>query len=139
MPGNNLRPTKSYYLGENEACDLAQGPCEYRTMKGNYEVSVTPSRPIRHLEILQVTVKAKNETLTPLVADLAGMEIAMGLIRPKLGKTSEHEWKGSFTLPTCELKEMNWRLRLLLQDEQKNNFQITYRFKSLNEGSRPQE
>ncbi len=136
---DEARDARIEILGENEECDLGAGPCEYRTMKGNYEVSVTPSKPIRHLEILRITVKSKDNKLTPKVADLSGVEIAMGLIRPQLVKTSDHEWVGSFTLPTCELKKMNWRLRLLLQDPQKNNFQITYRFQSINEGSRPQE
>ena len=136
---DEARVARIEILGENEECDLAVGPCEYRTMKGNYEVSITPSKPIRHLEKLRITVRSKDHKLTPKVADLAGMELAMGLIRPKLVKTTDHEWVGSFTLPTCELKIMNWRLRLLLQDSQRNNFQITYRFKSINEKSRPPE
>ncbi len=129
---DEARDARIEILGENEECDLSVSPCDYRTMKGNYEIEISP-RPVHHLKKLRITVRSKDKKLIPRMADLSGLEIAMGLIRPKLVKTSDDEWVGSFTLPTCELKKMNWRLRLLLQDHQKNNFQVTYRFSSIND------
>ncbi len=123
-------------LGDNEECDLSNGPCEYRTVRGNYEVTISPF-PVKHLQRLRVTVRSKDKKLVPKLADFIGVELAMGLIRPKLVKISETEWVGSFTLPTCELRTMNWKLRLLLQDPEKNNFEIKFRFMSINDQWQP--
>jgi hypothetical protein len=61
------------------------------------------------------------------------VERAMGPIRPKLTKVSDTEWVSSFRLPTCELRNMHWKLRLLLQDPKKENYEIKFRFSSINE------
>lgn len=127
---DEARDSRIETLGESEDCDLSKETCMYRTVKGNYEVEISP-RPVRHLQKLKIIVRSKDQKLTPKLADFIGVELAMGLIRPKLVKTSDTEWVGSFTLPTCELKTMNWRLRLLLQDPKKNNFEIKYRFSSI--------
>jgi len=56
----------------------------------------------------------------------------MGLIRPRLVKTSDHTWAGSFNLPTCDLKDMNWNLKLLIQDQKNQKHEIKFRFSSIN-------
>jgi protein SCO1/2 len=126
---DEARDARIETLGENEECDLTKEPCMYRTVKGNYEVELSP-RPVRHLQKMRIIVRSKDQRLTPRLADFIGVELAMGLIRPRLVKTSDTEWVGSFTLPTCELKTMTWRLRLLLQDAKKINYEIRYRFSS---------
>jgi len=121
-------------LGGNEECDLGKEICTYVAPDGGvYELSLYP-RPVRHLEKVRLTVKSKkSHNLTPKLADLVGQEIAMGLLRPKLVKTNDNSWVANFTLPTCELRNMNWKLRLLLQDNRRENFEMKFRFSSLND------
>ncbi len=121
-------------LGGNEDCDLGKDVCSYTAPDGGvYELSLFP-RPVKHLEKIRLTVKSgKNHRLTPKLADLVGLEIGMGLLRPKLVKTNDTTWVGKFTLPTCELKNMNWKLRLLLQDNHRENYEIKFRFSSIND------
>ena len=123
-------------LGVFDDCDLSKTPCEYRTVKGKFEVELIP-RPVKHLTRTKIIVRSKERRLTPRVADLVGLETAMGLIRPKLVKTSDTEWVGGFRLPTCDLKDMHWKLRLLLKDPDQNNFEITFKFASINEFPEP--
>lgn len=119
-------------LGVFEDCDLSKTPCEYRTVKGKFEVELSP-RPVKHLQRTKIIVRTKELRLTPKLADLEGIELKMGLIRPKLVKLSDTEWVGGFRIPSCDLKDMHWKLRLLLRDPDKNNFEITYKFESFNE------
>lgn len=121
-------------LGGNEECDLGKESCSFTAPDGGvYELALTP-RPVKHLEKIRLTVKSKNNhRLTPKLADLVGLQIAMGLLRPKLVKTHDRTWVANFTLPTCELKNMNWKLRLLLQDNRNENFEMKFGFSSIND------
>lgn len=119
-------------LGGNEDCDLAKEDCYYVTPSGEkFDVSLSP-RPIHHLEKIKVQVKSKNDKLIPKVADLVGVELAMGLIRPVLYEDGDWTWSGEFILPTCDLRGMHWKLRLLLQDREQENYEVTYKFSSIN-------
>lgn len=121
-------------LGANTECDLSRKDCEFITDNGiKYQVQVGP-RPVKHLRKTRITVSIKNEdfTLTPKVADIIGEELVMGLIRPKLEKVSDRKWSGEFTLPTCDLRTMHFFVRLLLQDKTQENYEIRYRFSSIN-------
>jgi protein SCO1/2 len=129
---DEARSARLRVLGENADCDLGKGPCEYFTGAGErFEVELTP-RPVPHLERVKLTVRARGHRLTPKLADLVGVDLSMGLIRPKLTPVNDRTWVGNFRLPTCELREMNWKLRLLLQDKSQENFEITYQFSSIN-------
>lgn len=129
---DEARDARVEVLGSNADCDLSQTPCEWRTMKGVYAVELSP-RPVKHLQETRITVRSKDNKLTPKLADFIGVELSMGLIRPKLVKISDTEWVSSFRLPTCELKNMNWKVRILLQDNLKNNFEVKFGFSSINE------
>lgn len=119
-------------LGTNESCDLSKTNCEFVTDDGiKFEAELSP-RPAMHLKKTQLRLRTKTHKLTPKVADFVGVELAMGLIRPKLVKTNDDTWVAGFTLPTCDLGKMNWKLRLLLQDSKKDNHEIQFRFSSIN-------
>lgn len=119
-------------LGGNDECDLAKENCYYVTPKGEkFDVELSP-RPVHHLEKTKVIVRSSSERLTPKLADLQGQEIAMGLIRPVLYEEGKGAWSGEFTLPTCDLRTMHWKLRLLLQDSEQENYEVTYGFSSIN-------
>lgn len=125
-------------LGGNEECDLGIEPCLYITPGGSkFEVELSP-RPIKHLDRIKMIVRSSDQRLIPKVADLVGIETAMGLIRPKLTKTTDDTWVGGFRLPTCELNSMNWKLRLLLVDKDKENNEIKFRFSSINGRGEPE-
>lgn len=119
-------------LGFNQDCDLGKESCTFITDEGiRFDVDILP-RPVKHLVKNQISVRSKDKRLSPKMADLIGVELTMGLIRPKLIKTAEHQWKGEFILPTCELESMSWNLRLLLQNAEKENHEIKFRFSSIN-------
>lgn len=119
-------------LGGNEDCDLSKEDCYYVTPSGEkIDVELKP-RPVHHLEKTKVIVRTKNERLVPKVADFVGVELAMGLIRPVLYEDEKGVWSGEFILPTCDLRNMNWKLRLLLQDKEQENYEVTFKFSSIN-------
>lgn len=129
---DKARAERIRMLGGNEECDLGKEPCMYITSGGSkFEVELSP-RPIMHLEPIKMTVRSSDQKLIPKVADLVGLELAMGLIRPKLTKTTDNTWIGGFRLPTCELREMKWKLRLLLEDSKRENNEIKFGFSSIN-------
>jgi protein SCO1/2 len=121
-------------LGGNKDCDLSEKACEFITENGvKYVAEITP-RPVKHLRKNKITIRIANDayTIVPEVADFIGVELVMGLIRPKLQKGKGNVWTGTFQIPTCDLRTMHFTLRLLLKDAQKENYEIRYGFQSYN-------
>ncbi|ASD63314.1 SCO family protein [Bdellovibrio bacteriovorus] len=103
-------------LAENPDCDLAtQAPCEIATSQGHFQVEMNP-RPVREAQETSVKVRTLNTSWVPLLLDFEGVEQDMGFIRPLLSPSQDgasHE--ATYELPVCELSEMRWRVRLVLQ------------------------
>lgn len=98
-------------LDENNACDLSKGPCEIQ----DYQVSISPI-PVVPEKDFSVTVKLLKPTAAkPLEIDFEGVDLNMGYIRPKLSYVDEGLYRAQFYIPSCELQEMQWRVRLLVE------------------------
>lgn len=103
-------------IDENKKCDLSKTSCKL----GDYEVSISPL-PITTEKNYTVKVKLLNPEVTvPSELDLQGFEINMGYIRPKLIETEPNIYSGKFYIPSCELPEMLWRARLILETPKGN-------------------
>lgn len=97
-------------IGENKNCDLAKNPC----VLNGYEVSIGPYPIIteKDFEVKVTTTKAEGK---PIEMDFEGVENDMGYIHPKLTQTSDQTYTGKFHIPVCELPEMLWKARLILE------------------------
>jgi protein SCO1/2 len=97
-------------LDENNSCDLSKGPCEIQ----DYQVSISPI-PVVPEKDFSVTVKMlKSTAAKPLEIDFEGIDLNMGYIRPKLSYVEDQLYRGEFYIPSCELQEMQWRVRLIV-------------------------
>lgn len=99
-------------LGENKTCDLSKAPCEIE----GYKMSLGPL-PITSEKEFTVTVETTSPKGKPQEVDFEGVEKNMGLIRPKLEQVNGNKFKGMFSIPVCELQEMKWRARLILETD----------------------
>ena len=97
-------------LGENKTCDLSQGPCEV----GGYKMSLGPF-PLTTDKEYTVTVEGKTSLGQPMEVDFEGVELDMGLIRPKLKESAFDTFSAKFEIPVCELQQMKWKARLILE------------------------
>lgn len=98
-------------LDENNACDLSKGSCEIQ----DYHVSISPI-PVVPEKDFTVTVKLLKPTAAkPLEMDFEGVDLNMGYIRPKLSYVDDGLYRGQFYIPSCELQEMQWRIRLIVE------------------------
>lgn len=97
-------------LGENKSCDLSKTPCEI----DGYKMSLGPF-PITSEKEFTVTVETNLSKGKPLEVDFEGVDKNMGLIRPKLEQINGNKFKGTFSIPVCELPQMKWRARLILE------------------------
>lgn len=105
------RDQKIEVLDENNSCDLSQHPCRALS----YEVSLSPV-PIVPEKDYNVYVKLlKPSKSLPLEIDFEGLSLNMGYIRPKLYQVRENLYRGEFYIPACEVQEMDWKVRLILE------------------------
>jgi hypothetical protein len=75
----------------------------------------------------------KSDNLSkPIEVDFEGIEQNMGYIRPKLMLSDSLTYKGHFYIPSCELPQMQWRARLILQTP-KGQKGMNFYFKSSSE------
>ncbi|AFY02101.1 SCO family protein [Bdellovibrio bacteriovorus] len=116
-------------LGENLNCDLAsQTFCEISTIQNTYRIEMTP-QPVQEAQPTTVTVHIKNSISTPLLLDFEGVEQDMGFIRPVL-TGSGNTYQTSFELPVCELSEMQWRVRLVLESQNRERAALQFYMKT---------
>lgn len=102
-------------LAENATCDLAsQAFCEISSEHGTYRIEMSP-QPVQEAQPTTVVVRVKDATSAPLLLDFEGVEQDMGYIRPMLTGTGD-TYQALFELPICELSEMQWRVRLVVQN-----------------------
>lgn len=115
-------------LGENKNCDLAQSTCEV----AGYKMSLGPF-PITSEKEFTVKVESKSPLGKPMEVDFEGVDLDMGLIRPKLTETRMESYSGKFEIPVCELPEMKWRARLILETPNGSK-SLLYYFSSTKKG-----
>ncbi len=117
-------------LGQSKNCDLGSGICSYKHVDhSEYKVRISPV-PVKTERNLHVEVDVNSNGLMPVELDFEGIDVNMGLIRPKLLKAGSQKYKSGFSLPVCELKEMRWKVRLILQDPSGALFSVLFHMKS---------
>ena len=115
-------------LKENLNCDLSETDCRVMTFDNNIIAMSLSPKPIESEKDLQVKVSLTSDFYTPIEVDFEGLELNMGLIRPKLKLDAKHNFfLGEFYLPICEINEMTWIARLIVKD--KNNQLGAFKFK----------
>lgn len=120
------REKKVELLDENNSCDLSKTPCKVL----DYEVSLSPL-PIVPEKDFNVYVKLLNPLKSPpLELDFEGVTLNMGYIRPKLYQVRDNLYRGEFYIPACEVQEMDWKVRLIVETT-KGKKAIGYYMKSV--------
>lgn len=104
-------------LGKNNTCDLNLSNCKIKTPDNEtIEVSIE-KRPLKTQELLKIKVTLSPQSkLTPQEVDFTGLNLNMGLIRPKLKPEGNGVFTGTFEIPICEIKKMTWNVRLLTKE-----------------------
>lgn len=117
-------------LGENKRCNLSQKICT-QNLQNNARLTLelTP-RPAKTQEDVRLTAHLQNLNLVPVEADVNGKEINMGYIRPALAPDASGGYTAKVNLPICELKKMNWVVRLILKDAEDKKYSVTFHFDS---------
>lgn len=114
---SRIHPLKDTPLIEkNSTCDLAKTPlCSISNNDQKIELSLMP-QPVREGQEIEVKVTSTLTDWTPILVDFDGIEEDMGYIRPTLKAASKELYQTKFELPICELKGMQWNVRVILQN-----------------------
>jgi cytochrome oxidase Cu insertion factor (SCO1/SenC/PrrC family) len=109
---NRRTPRKIITLGSFPKCDLSIKKCKL----DNFEMEITP-RPITPEKEYQIIVRGSSDKGVPFEVDINGLDINMGLIRPKLELISPNTYQGKFYIPLCETPQMKWQAQLRLKSD----------------------
>lgn len=108
---------KVQILGRNKTCDLNVSDCSIKTKDGETIAVSIEKRPLKTQETLKINVTLITDSKrVPLELDFTGVNLNMGLIRPKLKPDGNGIYSGTFEIPICEIKKMNWNVRLLIKE-----------------------
>lgn len=114
---SRIHPLKDTPLiDKNLTCDLAKSKmCAIEKDGKKIELSLMP-QPVREGQEIEVKVVSTYTDWKPILVDFDGVEEDMGYIRPQLKLQSENLFETKFELPICELKGMQWNVRVILQN-----------------------
>lgn len=114
---SRIHPLKDTPLiDKNLSCDLAKSEnCSIENDGKKIELSLMP-QPVREGQEIEVKVTSTLTDWKPILVDFDGVEEDMGYIRPQLKLKSENLFETKFELPICELKGMQWNVRVILQN-----------------------
>ncbi len=130
LPKPYVSPYYVDWLGGNEACDLAEGPCEVKVGTNHFGLRLGPA-PIKLERPLKLELTANSSEYTPVEADFEGIDLNMGYIRPGLKTRDGRQYSGALRLPICELKKMTWRIRLVVKNKAGEHFYLAYKLTTL--------
>ena len=118
-------------LVTKKSCDLNKGACEFFFNKNKIRVELSSKR-IQLQTPFKVFVKISSSENMPVpqFVDLQGLELNMGLLRPKLLQVGADLYSAEVTLPFCELKKMNWVMTLILNYKGEKNIAGKFNFVS---------
>lgn len=119
-------PTADITIAPEQGCDLNRGVCTaVLPQGGKVSLSLTP-RPIPMVAPLRVEVvlPAPYERVE---VDFAGVDMNMGLNRPRLEALGDGRYQGEATLPVCVSGKMDWQATLLLE-QGRQRVAIPFRF-----------
>lgn len=114
-------------LGKNNSCDAGTEKCEVVVDGNKFTLKLSPS-PVKTQAPLVIEAGTDSKTYTPKALDFEGTNLNMGYIRPSLEKSEGDLFKGSITLPVCELEKMKWKATLILTDSDGAEYAILFHF-----------
>lgn len=127
-----LLPKADVTIQPDSPCDLQRMACVVRLPEGGaVTLSMTP-RPIPMVKPFHVDVMTEGIAARRVDVDFAGVEMNMGLNRPRLQSQGEGRFGGEATLPVCVTGAMVWQVTLLLETDQAR-LAIPLRFNSAHE------
>lgn len=103
-------------LAENKECDLSASACEIQ-YDSNKAIFTFSQQPILLQKPLTARFQILQGQIIPEALDIRGVELNMGYIHPSFKKIDEGVFEAELTLPVCELTEMNWLARVIIQKQ----------------------
>ena len=100
-----------------KSCHLEQDSCQARDSQGHHiQLSLAP-RPVPVMETVQVQVQANGfSTIKSAKLTITGLNMFMGYQYVDL-QLEQGTWQGSFTLPICTQRHMQWQAQLDIQTD----------------------
>lgn len=110
-------------------CNLHQSPCAATLPGGgSIELSLSP-RPIPMVAPLQVAVRVQGSEARQVEVDFTGVDMNMGLNRPRLADQGQGRFTAEATLPVCITGHMDWQATVLVETA-KERIAVPFRFSS---------
>ncbi len=124
-----LLPTADLRVMPDPGCDLNRGACRVPLPDGgSIELTLSP-RPIPLVVPLKVALRIEGAAPRRVVADFAGVGMAMGLNRPRLHAREDGLWVAETSLPVCITGQMTWEVTVLV-DRAGARISIPFRFQT---------
>lgn len=96
------------------ACDIGKTPCVIALPDGGtLEVAIGP-RPIPALKPLQLQAIARGGKVRGVEIDFAGVDMKMGINRPRLQEQGGGHFTGEASLPVCITGTMQWEATVIV-------------------------
>lgn len=110
-----LLPKTDITVSPAAGCDLHGGACSATLPGGGrLDFALTP-RPIPVTAPLEMIVEIEGLQANQVAVDFAGVNMAMGYIRPVLARTGPGRFAGQTTLPVCVTGRMTWQATVLIE------------------------
>jgi len=95
-------------------CDLGRGPCRVELPGGGaIDIAIEP-RPIPALKPLHLSVSAHGAKVQGVEIDFAGVDMKMGVNRPRLEAQGDGRFSGQTSLPICTTGGMQWETTVIV-------------------------
>lgn len=112
-----LLPKADLTVHPETPCDLQRSACTVRLPEGGtVTLSLTP-RPIPMVKPFRVELMTEGIVPRQVEVDFAGVDMNMGLNRPRLQAEGNGHFVGEATLPVCITGAMTWQVTLLLDTD----------------------
>lgn len=122
-----LMPQADTVVHPDPGCDLQRQSCAVELPGGGrVELKASPL-PIPMVKPFTVTVRVEGAEVRAVEVDFAGIDMNMGLNRPRLEARGNGEFVGEATLPVCITGQMDWQATVLLSTSG-GRIALPYRF-----------
>jgi len=124
-----LLPKSNITVQPDPACDLQRGPCRAALPGGGGVELVMGVLPIPLVKPFEVRVKVQGVAPSRVEVDFSGVDMNMGVNRPRLSDRGNGLYTAEATLPVCVSGQMEWQATVLLEAGGQR-IAIPYRFVS---------
>jgi hypothetical protein len=110
-----LLPTSDLTVQPDPACDLQRQACAVMLPGGGRLELESMTRPIPLARPFGVVVSVAGTTASRVEVDFAGVDMNMGLLRPRLADQGGGRFTGEVALPVCVTGRMAWQATVLVE------------------------